>query len=863
MSRFCLCCALFSVVCCFSAFGQGIKGVILDERGVPLPAATIFVKQNLSGTVANETGEYLLPLPPGVYHVVFQALGFQSEELTVKVADRMEEHRVTLRPQPIQLKEVRVYSGREDAAYAIMRKAIANAPLQLNSVKSYRSEIYIRGTTQLKKIPLLLAKQMKVNGASVKSRDVFSVESVNEIQFDAPDKYTHRVKQMRSALPREMGDNDQYLGYINNSFYQPQIGTAISPLAPSAFSHYRFVYEGYFEQQGYVVNQIRVIPKRKSQQLFEGTIFVVDQLWNLHSVNLTNTAFYGTLEIRQTYAPVKENLWLPVNHHYRMAVSMLGVKADASYVGAVKYLEVEEVAVPSSHNLQASANAGQPDLDRKRSGQQAKLETLLSKEELSNRDMMQAVRLMEKQNRSADTLQSLEVKERYQFLPSADSLRTPDAEWEQIRPVPLSKTELTGFQVSDSLRKMSALAKTDSVAAKRSGSNSLAGLVLGGKTWKMRGDSVQMSYKGLIDWTMWSFHPATGFEVGQRLNASWTIDRLNKLEIQNEITYAFALGKLNWSTRWQWKYEGNSPGDVVVTAWSQTMDYKHEMGDNAQLNGLYNLLLKDNYRSLVGVDQLALDWHQQLRHGLYLTLGSSWQQFRPLENHTNFSFFRTHSSYAPNRPIQIQAHDANFESATQVAMELGLTFIPYLRYKIVQGKKVSLDSRYPTFSLLLKKGISGAGNFTNLQLSISQNHRWGMFYALNWQVEAGKFWQSDNLNFYHWKHFGGSAAPVVVGSLNSQFHFWSPYAYSSREGYLRLSASYATPLLVLKYLPWVSNRLWLENIWVNHLFLPEKRSFTEIGYGLSQIFMVAKAGVFLGIEHEKQIRWGFRVGIGF
>ncbi len=138
------------------------------------------------------------------------------------------------------------------------------------------------------------------------------------------------------------------MDYIQASFYQPVLADmAISPLSPQAFSHYNFKYLGASLQGNYTINKIEVIPKRKSQQLFSGTIYIIEDLWCLHSVDLTNENLAGKIRVRELYIPVQEDIWMPVSHQFDIDLAILGIKADVGYGSSVKYMEVKPNTIHS------------------------------------------------------------------------------------------------------------------------------------------------------------------------------------------------------------------------------------------------------------------------------------------------------------------------------------------------------------------------------------------------------------------------------------------------------------------------------------------------------------------------------------
>ena len=118
------------------------------------------------------------------------------------------------------------------------------------------------------------------------------------LNLQLPINIFRKFYHINSTFPDE-GNEISPMTFINASFYQPEIAEmAISPLSPSAFSHYNFKYTGLSLQGDYTINKIQVIPKRKSQQLFEGTIYIIEDLWCLQSVDLVNENLAG--KIRST-----------------------------------------------------------------------------------------------------------------------------------------------------------------------------------------------------------------------------------------------------------------------------------------------------------------------------------------------------------------------------------------------------------------------------------------------------------------------------------------------------------------------------------------------------------------------------------
>ena len=140
----------------------------------------------------------------------------------------------------------------------------------------------------------MLMRNINEDDLDIKEGDTYLIESINRIEHDAPDIYRQTVVAQQSTFPDLEETDISPMDVVRASFYEPVLADiAISPLSPNAMSHYRFSYEGSTPQGKYIVNKIKVIPKRKSQQVFEGTLYIIEDLWCLHSLDLTNTRIRG------------------------------------------------------------------------------------------------------------------------------------------------------------------------------------------------------------------------------------------------------------------------------------------------------------------------------------------------------------------------------------------------------------------------------------------------------------------------------------------------------------------------------------------------------------------------------------------
>lgn len=246
-----------------------VKGKITDTSGEPVPNAALYIREVMQGIMADNQGEFQINLKEGSYTFEFSSLGYERSNKTVVVGQKPITLTVELEKKTYSLPEVVVSSKREDPAYAVMRKAISMAPFYLHQIKRYESEVYLKGTIKVEKIPSIL--KIQSGGQSLKDiqNKLFLIESQNQVLFTAPNKYDQHVVAASSNLPEEIDVTDA-LDVITTNIYDPEAMGRISPLSTQAFSFYKFHLEGITFEGNHMVNKIRVTPKKKNPKLVSG-----------------------------------------------------------------------------------------------------------------------------------------------------------------------------------------------------------------------------------------------------------------------------------------------------------------------------------------------------------------------------------------------------------------------------------------------------------------------------------------------------------------------------------------------------------------------------------------------------------------
>lgn len=864
---------------------QGVSGIIKDEKGEPLPYVTVYVKEIKFGTSSNKDGKYTLSLNEGKYTVVFQSLGYAIVEKQVVVGKNITTINVQLTIKPYQISTVNVSSSAEDKAYAIMRKAIGMAPYYKNQIKEFNSEVYMKGTIKINKLSWAVKFATRNEKDAPKVGTLYLQESLNNIHFVAPDTYDQNVKMIRSNFPANDSGNDNVMEFVNASLYQSKIGDIILPLAPYAFNHYKYRYAGFSKDGDRIVNKIRVIPKRKSKQLVEGYIYVADNYWNLHSADLSAETVIGTIQVKQAFGEVEKNVWLPVTYNFDIQGKFLGNEGTVNYISSVNYKSVvinknskisaknstenDEVKTESAKTL-TNKNAKQKTQAqlKKEQNRKEQIEKLMQKEELSNKEMYQLSKLVDKDVKASldtVTVKSLEIKRTHNIKIDSTAHVSDSAKWNIIRPVALTTDEEKGM--SDMQKEIasrdSANKKNDSL--KRG--NKWYGIILFGNNWHNEKKKRQVSFSGLITPDQFRFNTVDGFVTGMGFYYKKSFEK-NDIRLNPVVAYAFnrnvIMGKLNS----RFSYAPLRRGNLGVSIGSESTDFNRKNGMSTLGNTLTSLFFRTNYMKLYEHQFCEIYNQIDLVNGLEVRAGLNYYNRTMLKDYSDFSFFfREKKEYTPNFPVNDSIYGSSLYDHQAAIVSININFTPEYYFYMYKNRKIMASSRYPMFSVEAKFGVPDVMgsdvHFIHLEARIRQSIKVGPSNKFTYNFIYGNFLNKSALFFPDYKHLNTQEIPIVFGDFSNSYQFLGYYKYSTNSAYAQCFVSYQSPYLAIKYLPWFSNRIWIENLYVSALYTEKLKPYWEFGYTMNQIGVIGGVGFFVGFDQLKFHMFGVKATISF
>jgi hypothetical protein len=755
-----------------------------------------------------------------------------------------------------------------------MRRAISMAPYYLNQVKKYTADVYLKGTAKLEKVPNILKKSLKVgiNNAVLKVGDFFVGESFSEIEFEAPNIYKQKI--ISSNMSMMDGQSQTFdMGLITNSVYSPEIDDLIMPLSPRAFSYYEFKFEGSSTDGAYLINKIKVTPKRKSKQLFTGYIYVVDGLWCLNSLELENDQVFGKVIAKIQLGEIKDRVWLPLSHNIAIDGGMMGIKGKADYVSSVKYKLIEmneNLEVPSLlTEFIEEQKVDEEYAVAQKSKRQQKIETIINKEELSNRDAIKLARLLDQEAKAlqGDSLgkQLLEIQETYHVEKADSATMRPLEYWSEIRPNPLTIEEKGSYLLNDSLVRLKS-EKSDTIVKKSSGKKVLNG-ILTGYQFKWQSDSILLKYKGLINLKLLSFNPVEGWKYGQELEFNSKLSNQCFLNSTARIGYSFNRKLLQWNIDSRYQYSPLHPGCLSVSFGSNIVDYIGGEGINPFVNSVASLFFKENFARYIQQKYFQFENIKEIANGFNLKVGFAFYNRNALQNVTNYSFFNKEATYHSNAINLFDGTTPVSDNGNSSILSLGFNYRPLQHYRIKDGRKIPEWSNWPEFAVNYKKGINNLfgsdASWDYLELKINQEIKTGVNSNFTYQLRGGLFFNTQYITVADFAGFKTSPSPVSIGNYTNMFHLLPYYSYNTNNRFIEAHCVYSSPNILLKYLPWICEQAWNENLHLSYLSLPGFNNYAEVGYSLSKVFLLGDMGVFAGFENGKYTRTGFRATLKF
>lgn len=847
---------------------QGIKGEIINEKGEPIPFATVYTEKSLKGTISDNNGIYYLKLPKGDYNIIVKHLSYKTKTLQVQIlSENFVEKNVSLESQNYILPNITVTANNEDPAYYIMRKAMAMSQYYLNQVSEYDCRVYLKGTGFLSKIPVLLKKTMKKEG--IEENKVMTMENITDIHFELPDKIHKKVIAMKTSF--EGGDMEP-LEYISLSLYN-EMKTPISPLDKRAFSVYKFKLENTFTDQDRSINKIKVIPRRKGFDLYSGYIYIAENYWNIHSADLELEQKLFTVRIKQIYAPVSDDVWMPISHNLNANVRAMGFEMNYNYVASVDFKNIklnkdtDQSIMQIIHDEIAKNRLIENEILNKQKSENSltkdkkAVSKIISKEKLSNRDARKLKGIMQKEAKKEAPPEPMEIKLNYEISDSATNLSV--SYWDSIRPVPLSLNEKDSYKTKDSIQIL-----MENPEYKDSVKNAMKKFkfkdIPFGNTYIYENADIKFFTSGITSFSCFTYNTVEGLKLMKHFWVKKEYKNGKSLYIRPDFAYSLERNTLLYYGKFDYEYMPLKRAKIIIEGGRKTIDYNNPNHKPPIINMLTTLMLKDNFAKLYEKDYVKISHETDIINGLELNTTLEYAYRKQLENNSDFFLLNPlNNEFTVNIPDNNFATTDNLNNNTAFVFSGKIQYTHQYRYKIRDNKKIMAYSDYPSFSIYYKQGINNVFNsnslFSFIQASVNQSKSIGFLGYFNYNFSTGLFLNKKDIDFADFKSFNINPSYLASNSDFRAFRLLNYYSHNTNDYFVEGHLNFVNNRLLLKHLPILNKTLMRENIYLNYLKTGTNKDYFEVGYGLDQLFLMFNIEIFTGFESWKHKFTGIKI----
>lgn len=815
-----------------SSSAQKIYGTVFSATGDLLPYASVTIKGTSIGASANNNAKFAISVAPGKYTVVCQHIGYTTQEKTVTIKNADEEITFILSNQELDMKEVIVSSG-EDPAYAIIRSAIKKRPFYSDQVKGFECELYTKDLMKLRSLPKKILGR-KIEDADVKDmgldssrKGIFYLsESVAKVYIQQPDKF--KMEVISSRVSGSDGFGFTFPTFI--SLYQNNVSVFldrlnprgfVSPIADNALSMYRYKYLGSFYEDGKEINSIQVIPRRTYEPVFSGTINITDGDWRIHSLDLllTKTAqleIVDSLHITQLHVPVGNDIWRVKNQFIHFGFKRFGIDAIGNFV-----------SVYSNYKINPAF-----------------------------------------------------AKDRFdKIIINYDTgvNKRPVAYWDSIRPVPLEVEEKKDYQVKDSIfiaGKDSALNKAsiDSMNKNRpklkaydvfwKGLHRTKYNTDGNTDWGIESLIKGMEYNS-VEGVVLQLQPYYNRYL-KKLKTNFSFEPNLRYGLSNAHLNAWAdiyLRTRDWDTDKKLKRQ-----TWTISGGKRVSQFNKANAITTLSNTINTFLFGDNYMKIYENYFGSVGFSKRYESGLRFNVNALYEDRIPLENTTEYYVFRgkDSASLTPNYPYEKIASQFNRHQAFIVSFNVSIK--PGQRYIQYPNRKMSLGSKYPTFSFSYSHGFKGVFgsdvDFGKWKLDIADDKNFKLAGLLKFRVGMGGFINNNKVYIQDYQHFLGNRilrASEYVNSFQVSRYYdnstiSSFYTYAHVEHHF--NGLFTNKIPLFKRLNW--------NLVAggNGLYVNSNNYATELFIGIENIMKLLRIDVVTGYANGSKNFTAIRIGTG-
>lgn len=757
------------------AIAQIISGTVTDSSGVPLPGVSVYIKGTSQGSVSNEKGFYQFRLKAGDVIIVYQIIGYSTEErpLTIRSNARVSQN-IVLNASNVNLNEFVVVSSGRNFARDMIRKVQDKRRVFYKSTAEYSSLDYCKSTILRnytrnywqdtiiitkdsidRKREIRKAERQKKRDEKRLSRGK-GEKKKKETKKEKKRKYEDSLAALKKDTLRSSDFNKRYVSsYIETYSCNFRDNHVLSQSQVLAYQEPKINYPGYYLSltYGYVGGGLDIdnfqgdnsnpnimIDERELSQLniYAPNIYfpeltekpIASPLGANALVNykfrLGGSSFkYGRKSFIINFTPLfpGEPLWEGSMIIADSTFSVLEFKAiipenvlllSDSFSIEQRYKELDSnTSIPVYTKLYYSVKEGHSITDVSTVSCSDSISFSRSKPEMKYNQ----VRMYDEQSDFRDS-----------------------AYWNKHRAIPLSKSESDFTDLVDSLNEYFTrkpfLTRLDSTYNRLN----IWNFLIIGIQHRDRYKKYEYRISPLSE--QMNFFGIGGYRHTLSVNFQKVLKNEMLVETETEGNYGFTNNDLKGRLGLGLTYYPQK----FVRTFIRFGDYYSFINPNASIT---QFVSRSNFarRQVFSVSQ-----RMEVFNGFFSEMTLNYTRQRPINN-LNIEGWSNTLFGELNRPV-------DFSEYIKAEIMLELKYRHNQKYYIKGKRKYILGSKWPELSLTYRKGFprifNSEVNFDYLEIGVKDEIKKGPFGNLRYEISAGSFINKSNLRLLEYKYFRGS-----------------------------------------------------------------------------------------------------------
>lgn len=431
--------------------------------------------------------------------------------------------------------------------------------------------------------------------------------------------------------------------------------------------------------------------------------------------------------------------------------------------------------------------------------------------------------------------------------------------WENLRPIPLTNSEVQSYAMQDSIRVIKDAHKFNS---RPDSTNFKLQHILVGNTYSFKKQNFLRIESPFL---AFYYNTVEGYALNLSAEYQKRWGKSSYFTVRPYGRYTFGRDRFNGNLE---ANIGNKNSNFLITGGEMVNQINRDNPITPFGNTISTLIFERNRAKLYQSKFLKTEYSIRNIFDVFnFNTSLEYEQRQELFDMENIKSFIDwpKRNFIPNRPINDELENTGFPNHDALIFQISADIRPWRRYLVRNGEKRYLRSKKPSFSVLYKSGLGFGGdvNYDFLQGGIRQSIDLGPRNTIGYSVKGGGFLSNKEMYFPDFRHFLGNESFFRLGDPLNQFRSLPYYEHSTQQWFVEGHALWAMQRFIITQLPVFRLRGLKETVQLHYLFSPTSRHYGELVYGIDHILRFFRIETVVQFDSYKINKVEFRLGTTF